>query len=93
MNYRVIKIIDGDTFVIDPVWRWGFKYGDRVRPTGYDTPERNEPGFNSATLKLKRLILNKKVVLGKPITLSYGRLLCKVFFKGRNLADYFPEYS
>ena len=93
MNYKVIKIIDGDTFVISPVWRWGLRYGDRIRPTGYDTPERGEPGFNSSTLKLAKLILNKKVVLGKPITLSYGRLLCQVFFKGRNLADYFPEYS
>lgn len=88
----VISIVDGDTFKISPRWKWGFKYGDRVRPTGYDTPERGEPGYEEATLKLKNLILGQKVTLGRPLTLTYGRLLCAVYFRGRDLAEYFPEY-
>jgi endonuclease YncB( thermonuclease family) len=91
--FTVTKIIDGDTFEVSPNWKWGFKYGDRVRPLGYDTPERNQPGFEEATLKLKKLILGKKVRLSKIIKLSYGRLLCRVHFKGRDLADFFPEYK
>jgi len=91
-KFRVIRIIDGDTFVVSPAWKWGVKKGDRVRPTGYDTPERGESGYTEATKKLSALILNKFVYLGKPITLTYGRLLCKVYFRGRDLASYFPEY-
>lgn len=93
MIVTVTKIIDGDTFQVSPNWKWGVKHGDRVRPTGYDTPERGQSGFEKATLKLKKLILGKKVKLGKPITLTYGRLLCQVYFQGRNLAEFFPEYQ
>lgn len=89
----VTGIIDGDTFQVSPNWKWGVKYGDRVRPTGYDTPERGQPGFQSATLKLKNLILGQKVRLWNPIRLSYGRLLCQVYFQGRELSTFFPEYK
>lgn len=88
----VTKIIDGDTFKISPDWKWGLRYGNIIRPTGYDTPERGEPGYDEATLKLKKLILGKKVRLGRPLTLTYGRLLCKVYFQERELCEYFPEY-
>lgn len=93
MIVKVIKIIDGDTFQVSPDWKWGFKFGDRVRPTGYDTPERGQAGFEEASLKLKKLILGKKVRLLNPIKLTYGRLLCQVYFQGRNLADFFAEYK
>lgn len=88
----VTQIVDGDTFKISPDWKWGVKHGDIIRPTSYDTPERGEPGFKEATLKLAKLILRKKVRLGRPLTLTYGRLLCKVFFQNRELCEYFPEY-
>jgi len=93
MKYKVVRIIDGDTFVVSPRWKLWFKTGDRIRPTGYNTPEKGERGFEEAALKLQKLILGKYVVLKKPIKLTYGRLLCEVYFKGRNLADYFPEYN
>jgi endonuclease YncB( thermonuclease family) len=88
----VTKIIDGDTFKISPDWSWGLRYGNIIRPTGYNTPERGESGYEEATLKLKNLISGQKVTLGRPLTLTYGRLLCAVYFKGRDLAEYFPEY-
>lgn len=91
-KYRVIRIVDGDTFIISPRWEWGFKTGDRVRPLGYDTPERGQPGYHETTLKLSKLILNKFVILKNPVKLSYGRLLCQVYFRGRNLSSFFPEY-
>ncbi len=93
MIVTVSRIIDGDTFQVTPNWKWGFKYGDRVRPTGYNTPERGQPGFESATLKLKKLILGQKVRLWNPVKLSYGRLLCQVYFQGRELSTFFPEYK
>lgn len=94
--FTVTGIVDGDTFRVSPKWRLKVrgveKRGNIIRPTGYDTPERNQPGFQEATLKLKKLILGKRVILKRPIKLTYGRLLCDVYFEGKNLADYFPEY-
>jgi len=92
-TYKVIKIIDGDTFDVLPAWEFRGKKGHRVRPVGYNTPEWFEIGYREATEKLAKLILGKKVLLRQPIKLSYQRLLCRVFFQNRNLADFFPEYQ
>lgn len=91
--FKVIKIVDGDTFKISPGWKWNNKKGKIIRPTGYDTPERKEPGYQETTEKLKQLLLNNEVELKNPIKLSYNRLLCNVYFNGKNLAEYFPEYK
>jgi len=55
MKYKVVIIIDGDTFVVTPRWKLWLKNGDRIRPTGYDTPERGEHGFEEAALNLNEL--------------------------------------
>jgi micrococcal nuclease len=93
MTYRVTHIVDGDTFEVTPKWEWGGTDGNRVRPIGYDTPERFEENYKEATKKLRDLILGKEVELKGPIKLSYDRLLCKVYFEGRDLTYYFPEYE
>jgi endonuclease YncB( thermonuclease family) len=90
--FKVTEIVDGDTFKIDPGWKWNGKTGNTIRPLGYDTPEKGEPEFNETTEKLKQLLLNQEVELKNPIKLSYDRLLCDVYFKNKNLADFFPEY-
>ncbi len=93
MYRTVAEVIDGDTFKVTPDWVWNHNSGDTVRPIGYDAPEEGEPGFDEAKRKLKNLIEGKEVELRNPVKLSFGRLLCDVFYNGKNLKDYFPEYQ
>lgn len=93
MSFKVTKVIDGDTFEVSPDWEWNNESGSGVRPNGYDTPEKDEQGYQAAKDKLSDLILNKEVELVKKIKLTYGRLLCDVEYNGKNLADYFPKYQ
>ncbi len=91
--FKVQNVIDGDTFTVSPRWEWENETGDTVRPNGYDAPEKDEAGYEAATNKLKDLIQGKEVELRNAIKLTYGRLLCDVYFNGKNLKDYFPEYQ
>jgi len=93
MSFKVIKIIDGDTFEVSPKWKWNNQEGNIVRANGYDTPEEGQPGYQAAKDKLTRLILGKEVELKNPIKITYGRLLCDVYYQGKNLVDYLPEYQ
>lgn len=91
--FTVTAIIDGDTFDVTPLWQWNGQTGSRVRPVGYDAPELNAYGGQAAKDKLSRLILGNQVDLRAGHKVDHGRLVCEVFFRGRNLADYFPEYQ
>ncbi len=91
-RFKVIEIIDGDTFKIVPGWKWNGKKGHTIRPLGYDTPEKGEAKFDETTARLKELLLDQEVELKNPIKLSYNRLLCDVYFENKKLADFFPEY-
>jgi micrococcal nuclease len=93
MIFEVTKVIDGDTFEVSPNWKWNKQKGNTVRLNGYDTPEKGKPGYEAAKDKLTRLIYSKDVELKNVIKTTYGRLLCDVYYKGKNLADYFPEYK
>ena len=88
-KFNVIRIVDGDTFDVSPGWRWNSESGSRVRPAGYDAPERGTPGAAAATQALAGLILGKTVELGTAHRVDRGRLVCEVFFYGHNLKDYF----
>ncbi|MEW6557523.1 MAG: thermonuclease family protein [Elusimicrobiota bacterium] len=93
-NFIVSEIIDGDTFKVSGGWKWNDKTGDAVRPTGYDTPEKGESGYEEAKRKLTNLILNKTVDIRDVKTVDkYGRLVADVYYNGRYLAEYFPEYK
>lgn len=92
-EFRVVNIIDGDTFEVSPLWKWSEQTGSHVRPTGYDAPEMNTLGGQAAKNKLTSLILGDKVILGAAYRIDRGRLICDVYFKGRALADYFPKYK
>lgn len=93
MKTTVIEIIDGDTFDVKPGWRWNDSKGNRVRPTGYNAPEINTQEGKKAKQKLERLINGKELELKKVKTIDRGRLVCDVYYQGKNLADYFPEYK
>jgi micrococcal nuclease len=90
--FTVVEVIDGDTFKVRGGWRWRGQTGDLVRPTGYDTPEKGEEGYHEARRKLEALILGKTVEIEDVKKIDRGRLVADVYFKGRPLADYFPEY-
>jgi len=87
--FVVTSVVDGDTFDVSPQWRWNGSQGNRVRPTGYDAPELHAPGGQAAKEKLARLILGKQVDLRAACRIDHGRIVCDVYFQGRNLADYF----
>ncbi len=88
-DFLVTNIIDGDTFEVNPGWRWNGQTGTRVRPTGYDAPELYAYGGRAAKYKLSRLILREEVDLRKAYKVDRGRLVCDVYYNGRYLADYF----
>jgi len=90
--FTVVSIIDGDTFDVSPVWQWNGQSGSRVRPTGYDAPELHAFGGQAAKDKLSKLIKGRTVELRGAHRVDRGRLVADVYFNGRNLADYFPEY-
>ncbi len=92
--FTVGEVVDGYTFKVKEGWEWGNKKGDIVRPADYNTPEEDEPGHEEAKQKLKELILNKSVEIENPQTIDeWNRLVTDVYYKGKKLADYFPEYK
>lgn len=91
--FKVTSIIDGDTFDVSPPWKWNHDTGTRVRPAGYDAPELHAYGGQAAKDKLSKLIYGEQVELRTAYRVDRGRLVCEVYFKGRNLADYFSEYQ
>jgi micrococcal nuclease len=89
-EFTVSEIVDGDTFKVKGGWEWNEKKGESIRPTGYNTPERGEPGYEQAKQKLKKLILGKKVDIRSVKTIDkWGRLVAQVYYNGKDLADYF----
>ncbi|MCF7879077.1 MAG: thermonuclease family protein [Candidatus Omnitrophica bacterium] len=89
-EFTVSEVVDGDTFKVKSGWKWNEKKGNFVRPTGYNTPERGEPGYEQAKQKLKKLILGKKVDIRSVKTIDkWGRLVAQVYYNGKDLADYF----
>lgn len=92
-DFSVKNVVDGDTFDVKDGWKWKDENGERVRPTGYDAPELGTRKGEDAKKKLATLILGKTVKLGTAYTVDRGRLVCDVFYNGKNLADYFPEYK
>ncbi|UCB56872.1 MAG: thermonuclease family protein [Candidatus Omnitrophota bacterium] len=93
-EFIVNEIVDGDTFKVKNGWKWNEKRGDIIRPTGYNTPEREEPGYEQAKQKLKNLILGKTIDMKSAKVIDeWGRLVADIYYNGKNIADYFPEYK
>lgn len=93
MTFKVIEVIDGDTFRVSPNWKWNGEVGNKIRPIGYNTPEEGSPDYQSAKDKLKKLIHGEEVELKNVVKFTFDRLLCDVYYNGKNLANYFPKYQ
>ena len=91
-TFSATKIIDGDTFEVNPSWKWNNQTGSIVRPTGYDAPEIGSLSGALAKDQLARLILGKQVELGAAYRIDRGRLVCDVFVNGERLSEYFSRY-
>jgi len=92
-NFTVTSIIDGDTFEVSPQWKWNGQTGSRVRPTGYDAPELHAREGQAAKEKLAKLIQGERIDLRTVQRVDRGRLVCEVYFRNKNLANYFSEYQ
>ena len=80
MKRTVIKVIDGDTFVVNR------KIGNTnfVRLAGVNAPEKYQFGGQQATNKLKGLIGGKPVTI-VPVGSSYGRVVANVRLHGKSI--------
>lgn len=92
-NFRVVAMVDGDTFDVSPQWQWNGQTSERVRPAGYDAPELTGLRGYVAKTRLEKLILGQDIELRSAHTIDRGRLVCEVYYRGRNLADYFTGYQ
>jgi endonuclease YncB( thermonuclease family) len=95
---KVLRVVDGDT--VHVVNKAGKKF--KVRLTGIDAPEKNQPYGLASTYKLTELLINKWVLLkSKPDNGNlysidrYNRVLAKVILDGRdiNLAQVSSGYA
>jgi endonuclease YncB( thermonuclease family) len=85
---KVQRVVDGDTIHVKDEAGKKFK----VRLTGIDAPEQNQPYGLASTYHLRGLILNKFVLLeskpknGKPYSVDrYKRVLAKIILDGRDI--------
>ena len=87
-NAKVQRVVDGDTiYVVD---NFGQKF--KVRLTGIDAPEQNQPYGLASKYHLSELLLNKFVLLeskpnkGKSYSVDrYKRVLAKIILNGRDI--------
>ena len=95
---KVLRVVDGDT--VHVVNKAGKKF--KVRLTGIDAPEQNQPYGLASTYHLRGLLLNKFVLLeskpkkGKPYSVDrYKRVLAKIVLDGRdiNLSQVLSGYA
>jgi len=93
MNFKVIEIIDGNKFKIRPDWVWIDQTGNLIKVFDYEAPDEKDEEYENFKKKLENLILGKEVELKYPIRISYGQLICSIYYNRDNLAKEFPEYS
>jgi len=95
---KVQRVVDGDTIHVKDEAGKKFK----VRLTGIDAPEQNQPYGLASTYHLRGLLLNKIVLLkskpkkGKPYSVDrYKRVLAKIVLNGIdiNLSQVLSGYA
>lgn len=82
--WKLVEVVDGDTFDVEN--ESGLV--QRVRPVGYNTPERGKCGFGEASMELEAVLTGKEIILvlaGTADKDMYGRLLRYVEVDGRDI--------
>jgi TATA-binding protein-associated factor Taf7 len=90
--FKVAAVIDGNTFEVTPKWEYEGQKGTMVHAKGYIAPRHGKEAMKLEQ-NISILILNKKVELGMPDGIEGDKLVCEVYFEGRNIADYFAQYK
>lgn len=82
-NGTITNVVDGDTLDILVDLGLRIQTLQRVRLYGINTPERGQPGYNEATVRLVALVLNKAAIAHtiKPSD-KYGRWLASLIVDG-----------
>jgi len=91
--FTVSSINDTEKFRVVYGWKCGDKKGLFIRPAGYSAPRRGMPGYEPAMKKLYSLILGKEVQIGEVVEISSGTMTAKIYYRGKELKHYFPEYN
>ena len=86
-TWRVINVIDGDTFDVHPTWVYGDKEGRRVRIANVNAPEPGILGATAATSRLTNAIYGRDVELNGQAIDVYGRLVATVALNGLDVSS------
>ena len=70
---RVVRVVDGDTIIVE-----GQGIRQKVRLSGIDAPERDQPWGSSATREMRRLVAGKDVSVHWYKTDRWDRLIGNV---------------
>lgn len=83
--FRVVHVIDGDTFEVRPHWVWNGHSGGKVQIANYNPPALHAPGGPGAREALTRRIQGNKIELGATEGIHHGRLVCEVYMNDKPL--------
>ena len=90
-EFRVTKIVSGDTFEVVPDWRYEGKAGCRVRLATISTPEQGQDGFEECKNILCELIADKEVGLVGEAIVENGALMSDIYINGKNVVKEFDD--
>lgn len=78
-NCKLIRVIDGDTFIVSIDVGFNFNTIQRIRLLGCDMPERKDPGGKEASAQLEGYLRGgEKLVITTLQQDSFGRWLAQV---------------
>ena len=83
---KVIKIIDGDTFMTD-------KRKNPIRLADVDTPEKRQPGYQDAKKELQNLILGQEVSIDTVARDKYSRSVANVKLGPKSVNKAMKKYQ
>ncbi len=83
---KVIKIIDGDTFMTD-------KRKNPIRLANIDTPEKRQPGYEDAKHRLQNLISGQEVSIDTVARDKYGRSVANVKLGTKSVNKTMKKYQ
>lgn len=78
---KVLRVIDGDTLVIDLDMGFETHTIKRVRLLGVDTPERGKSGYNEAKAFTTQVVLDNDVYVQTYQSDVFGRYLADVWYR------------
>lgn len=82
---KVVRIIDGDTFVLLVSRNDGTRQQQRIRITTIDAPEERQPFYQVSKDYLGKLIHEQEVLIEPNKVDIYGRTVARVTLNGRDI--------